>query len=75
MEQERGGCLGARFEDLSDIPDADLERMKAIRDAARAKAEHAEMTDTPRRWDRLTAESDPAFRTRWPSRPTPAPQS
>ena len=22
---------------------------------------HAEMTDTPRRWDRLTAESDPAF--------------
>ena len=26
-----------RFEDLSDIPDADIARMKAIRDAARAK--------------------------------------
>ena len=26
-------------EDLSDIPDADIERMKAIRDAARAKAQ------------------------------------
>ena len=28
-----------RIEDLSDIPDADIERMKAIRDAARAKAQ------------------------------------
>ena len=28
-----------RIEDLSDIPDADIERMKAIRDAARAKNE------------------------------------
>ena len=27
------------IEDLSDIPDADIERMKAIRDAARAKAQ------------------------------------
>ena len=30
---------GEQIEDLSDIPDADLERMKAIRDAARAKAQ------------------------------------
>ena len=28
-----------RIEDLSDIPDADLDRMKEIRDAARAKAQ------------------------------------
>ena len=31
--------VSERIEDLSDIPDADLERMKAIRDAARAKNE------------------------------------
>ena len=30
---------GEQFEDLSDIPDADLERMREIRDAARAKAQ------------------------------------
>ena len=31
--------VSERIEDLSDIPDADIERMKAIRDAARAKAQ------------------------------------
>ena len=31
--------VSERIEDLSDIPDADIERMKAIRDAARAKNE------------------------------------
>ena len=31
--------VSERIEDLSDIQDADLERMKAIRDAARAKAQ------------------------------------
>ena len=31
--------VSERIEDLSDIPDADIARMKAIRDAARAKAE------------------------------------
>ena len=30
---------GEQIEDLSDIPDADLDRMRAIRDAARAKAQ------------------------------------
>ena len=35
---------GEQFEDLSDIPDADIERMKEIRDAARAKNE-LEKTD------------------------------
>ena len=30
---------GEQIEDLSDIPDADLERMREIRDAARAKAQ------------------------------------
>ena len=30
---------GPYIEDLSDIPDADLERMREIRDAARAKAQ------------------------------------
>ena len=35
-----------RIEDLSDIPDADIERMKAIRDAARAKNEQTN-SDVP----------------------------
>ena len=30
--------VSERYEDLSDIPDADIERMKEIRDAARAKS-------------------------------------
>ena len=35
---QRTADVSERIEDLSDIPDADIERMKAIRDAARAKA-------------------------------------
>ena len=38
-----------RIEDLSDIPDADLDRMREIRDAARAKAQ-AKVSDGRRRW-------------------------
>ena len=34
---QRVADVSERIEDLSDIPDADLDRMKAIRDAARAK--------------------------------------
>ena len=34
---QRVADVSERIEDLSDIPDADIERMKAIRDAARAK--------------------------------------
>ena len=34
---QRVADVSERIEDLSDIPDADLERMKEIRDAARAK--------------------------------------
>ena len=36
---QRVADISERIEDLSDIPDADIERMKAIRDAARAKAQ------------------------------------
>ena len=36
---QRVADVSERIEDLSDIPDADIERMKAIRDAARAKAQ------------------------------------
>ena len=39
---QRTADVSERFEDLSDIPDADIERMKAIRDAARAKGEKTE---------------------------------
>ena len=34
-----------RIEDLSDIPDADIARMKAIRDAARAKNEQTNLEE------------------------------
>ena len=34
-----------RIEDLSDIPDADIERMKEIRDAARAKNEQTNLEE------------------------------
>ena len=34
---QRVADVSERIEDLSDIPDADIARMKAIRDAARAK--------------------------------------
>ena len=34
---QRVADVSERIEDLSDIPDADIERMKEIRDAARAK--------------------------------------
>ena len=34
-----------RIEDLSDIPDADIERMKEIRDAARAKNEQINLEE------------------------------
>ena len=37
---QRMADVSERIEDLSDIPDADIARMKAIRDAARAKNEH-----------------------------------
>ena len=37
--------VSERIEDLSDIPDADLERMKAIRDAARAKNEQINLEE------------------------------
>ena len=36
---QRVADVSERIEDLSDIPDADIARMKAIRDAARAKKE------------------------------------
>ena len=36
---QRVADVSERIEDLCDIPDADLERMKEIRDAARAKAQ------------------------------------
>ena len=36
---------GEQFEDLSDIPDADIERMKEIRDAARAKNEQTNLEE------------------------------
>ena len=36
---QRVADVSDRIEDLCDIPDADIERMKAIRDAARAKNE------------------------------------
>ena len=36
---------GEQIEDLSDIPDADLERMRAIRDAARAKNEQINLEE------------------------------
>ena len=36
---QRVADVSERIEDLSDIPDADIARMKAIRDAARAKAQ------------------------------------
>ena len=36
---------GEQIEDLSDIPDADIERMKEIRDAARAKNEQTNLEE------------------------------
>ena len=36
---------GEQFEDLSDIPDAELDRMKEIRDAARAKNEQTNLEE------------------------------
>ena len=36
---QRVADVSEQIEDLCDIPDADIERMKAIRDAARAKAQ------------------------------------
>ena len=36
---------GEQIEDLSDIPDADIDRMKAIRDAARAKKEQTKLEE------------------------------
>ena len=37
--------VSERIEDLSDIPDADIERMKEIRDAARAKNEQTNLEE------------------------------
>ena len=37
--------VSERIEDLSDIPDADIERMKEIRDAARAKKEQINLEE------------------------------
>ena len=40
---------GPYIEDLSDIPDADLELMKEIRDAARAKSADTRLTEQEKR--------------------------
>ena len=37
--------VSERIEDLSDIPDADIDRMKEIRDAARAKKEQINLEE------------------------------
>ena len=42
---QRVADVSERIEDLSDIPDADIERMKAIRDAARAKNEQINLEE------------------------------
>ena len=42
---QRMADVSERIEDLSDIPDADIERMKAIRDAARAKNEQTNLEE------------------------------
>ena len=42
---QRVADVSERIEDLSDIPDADIERMKAIRDAARAKNEQTNLEE------------------------------
>ena len=42
---QRVADVSERIEDLSDIPDADIERMKAIRDAARAKNAQAHLEE------------------------------
>ena len=42
---QRVADISERIEDLSDIQDADIERMKAIRDAARAKNEQTNLEE------------------------------
>ena len=42
---QRVADVSERIEDLSDIPDADIERMKEIRDAARAKNEQTNLEE------------------------------
>ena len=42
---QRMADVSERIEDLSDIPDEALERMKAIRDAARAKNEQINLEE------------------------------
>ena len=42
---QRMADVSERIEDLSDIPDADIERMKEIRDAARAKNEQTNLEE------------------------------
>ena len=42
---KRARRMGLHIEDLCDIPDADLERMKEIRDAARAKNEQTNLEE------------------------------
>ena len=42
---QRMADVSERIEDLSDIPDADIARMKAIRDAARAKNEQTNLEE------------------------------
>ena len=42
---QRVADVSERIEDLCDIPDADIERMKAIRDAARAKNEQTNLEE------------------------------
>ena len=42
---QRVADVSERIEDLSDIPDADIDRMKAIRDAARAKNEQTNLEE------------------------------
>ena len=42
---QRMADVSERIEDLSDIPDADIARMKAVRDAARAKNEQTNLEE------------------------------
>ena len=53
--------VSERIEDLSDIPDADIERMKAIRDAARPwdrrPAARPRGSPTPEQFDKIAFRS------------------
>ena len=59
---QRMADVSERIEDLSDIPDADIERMKAIRDAARAKKRTSHAAPAGPRGDRCSTVTARAFR-------------